>query len=93
MSANLKPGTLCFLTRVAPADCKGRVVEVIAGPRAEFGGGPGPFYDVRAPWIAERFPGRDLIALRAQLIPLTPGDGLDAAPETRALGHTQSEAA
>ena len=37
----LPRGTLCFLTRVKDRpDWIGRVVEVVGGPRAEFGGGP-----------------------------------------------------
>ena len=74
-SATLAPGTLCFLTRVGnPEGLNGRVVEVVAGPREEFGTGPGPFYDIRAQWLAERFPERDCVAQRQQLIPITPDE-------------------
>lgn len=76
----LAPGTLCFLTRVRgdQADCNGRVVEIVMGPRAEFGRGPGIFYEVTAPWLFARFPQIIvMICRREQLIPITPDSPLE----------------
>lgn len=83
----LAPGTLCFLTRVKgdQADVMGRVVEVVMGPRAKFGRGPGIFYEVTAPWLLARFPQFDvMICRREQLIPITPDEPLesDSSPAT-----------
>lgn len=83
-------GTLCFLTGrggTAYSNLIGRVVEVVGGPRAEFGNGPGPFYDIRADWITERFPGRNIIVLRRNLIPITPDSGefIDSEPAMTSL--------
>lgn len=81
MSAGrIKAGTLCFLTRVAGPgdDLDGRVVTVTGGPRKCYGKrGLGWFYDVTAPWMVQRFPGRDMIAQRVQLIPITPDSTAD----------------
>ena len=78
MNSRLAPGTLCYLIRVGNfPDVIGRVVEVVAGPHHEFDDArPGPYYDIRADWLAQRFPERDLICQREKLVPLNFGDGM-----------------
>jgi hypothetical protein len=86
-AARLAPGTLCYLKGSGQrnADLIGRVVQVVNGPREEFGSGPGPYYEITAPWlsaawIAARFqrPGVEItIVHRKFLVPITPDEPLE----------------
>ena len=71
-------GTLCFLTGGRDGlygHLVGRVVEVVGGPRKEWEHVKGPriYYDIRAGWITELFPERDIIVKRKYLIPIAQG--------------------
>ena len=82
-AGRLAPGTACFLTSNGrPSELNGRVVEVVLGPREEYGTGPGPFYEITAGWIRDIYPGRILITTREHLIPIT-GPDVDVSSDER----------
>lgn len=88
----LPRGTLCFLTRVQPSAFKGRVVEVVGGPRDQFSDEPGPFYEVAAPWLREMCEplGKDVvIVVREQLVPILPDPSADAIAQPRAIAQAR----
>lgn len=86
--APIAPGTPCYITASggSHAFMIGRVVVVQRGPRERFGDGPGPFYEVRADWLAQRFPTmRVFITERRFLRPITPGEGASVSDQIRDL--------
>lgn len=84
--APIAPGTPCFLVGRPEGEYAftlGRVVTVVCGPRGEFGG-PGPFYEITAHWLRQRFPMVHVVIVqRGNLRPITPDASLEAHETTR----------
>jgi hypothetical protein len=82
----IAPGTPCFIVgrpTSQHAFALGRVVTVARGPRGEFGG-PGPFYEVTAHWLAQRFPMVHVVIVhRGNLRPIAPDAPLESHETTR----------
>lgn len=82
----IAPGTPCYLVNLRKIPvCNGRVVEIV-GPAPAAKGDPDYYwYEYVSAWSIELFGGRQTVAPRRNLRPITPPEIAPAAARTRAL--------